>query len=70
LWNNTIGYLEGTNIDRIKDYGGRAKRGVLLTGAPRQRQDDGLPLDLGSVPAAALGVSPGHARQLSPGPGT
>jgi cell division protease FtsH len=34
LWKNTIGYLEGTNLDRIKAYGGRAKRGVLLTGAP------------------------------------
>lgn len=34
LWKNTIGYLEGTNVDRIKAYGGRAKRGVLLTGAP------------------------------------
>jgi cell division protease FtsH len=34
LWNNTIGYLEGTNLERIKTYGGRAKRGVLLTGAP------------------------------------
>lgn len=34
LWSNTIGYLEGTNLDRIKAYGGRAKRGVLLTGSP------------------------------------
>ncbi len=34
LWKNTIGYLVGTNVDRIKAYGGRAKRGVLLTGAP------------------------------------
>ncbi len=34
LWKNTIGYLEGTNIEQIKAYGGRAKRGVLLTGAP------------------------------------
>jgi cell division protease FtsH len=34
LWQNTIGYLEGTNLERIKAYGGRAKRGVLLTGAP------------------------------------
>src|SRR5262245_31425689 len=34
LWQNTIGYLEGKNLDRIKVYGGRAKRGVLLTGAP------------------------------------
>jgi hypothetical protein len=34
LWQNTIGYLEGSNLERIKQYGGRAKRGVLLTGAP------------------------------------
>jgi hypothetical protein len=34
LWKNTIGYLEGTNLERIRVYGGRAKRGVLLTGAP------------------------------------
>jgi hypothetical protein len=34
LWKNTIGYLEGSNLERIKEYGGRAKRGVLLTGAP------------------------------------
>jgi cell division protease FtsH len=34
LWKNTVGYLEGPNLGRIKAYGGRAKRGVLLTGAP------------------------------------
>jgi hypothetical protein len=34
LWKNTIGYLESDNLERIKAYGGRAKRGVLLTGAP------------------------------------
>jgi hypothetical protein len=34
LWKNTIGYLEGPNLKRIKEYGGRARRGVLLTGAP------------------------------------
>src|SRR5262245_1590116 len=34
LWRNTIGYLESANLERIKAYGGRAKRGVLLTGAP------------------------------------
>jgi cell division protease FtsH len=34
LWKNTIGYLEGPNLDRIRSYGGRAKRGVLLTGTP------------------------------------
>lgn len=34
LWQNTIGYLDSKNLERIKAYGGRAKRGVLLTGAP------------------------------------
>jgi hypothetical protein len=34
LWKNTIGYLEGENLQRIRRYGGRAKRGVLLTGSP------------------------------------
>lgn len=34
LWKNTIGYLETANLEKIKTYGGRAKRGVLLTGAP------------------------------------
>jgi cell division protease FtsH len=34
LWNNTIGYLEGGNLERIRSYGGRARRGLLLTGAP------------------------------------
>jgi hypothetical protein len=34
LWKNTIGYLEGPSLKRVKAYGGRAKRGVLLTGAP------------------------------------
>jgi hypothetical protein len=34
LWKNTIGYLEGPNLERIRGYGGRARRGVLLTGAP------------------------------------
>jgi hypothetical protein len=34
LWKNTIGYLEGDNLARVKAYGGRARRGVLLTGAP------------------------------------
>jgi hypothetical protein len=34
LWKNTIGYLEPANLRRIKEYGGRAKRGVLLTGSP------------------------------------
>src|SRR5438874_9700669 len=34
LWKNTIGYLEAPNLNRIKAYGGRPRRGVLLTGAP------------------------------------
>jgi hypothetical protein len=34
LWKNTIGYLDGPNLNRIRAYGGRAKRGVLLTGTP------------------------------------
>jgi cell division protease FtsH len=34
LWQNTIGYLEPDNLKRIKAYGGRPKRGVLLTGPP------------------------------------
>src|SRR5262249_46510837 len=34
LWKNTIGYLEPANLRRIKEFGGRAKRGVLLMGPP------------------------------------
>jgi hypothetical protein len=34
LWKNTIGYLVPVNLRRIKLYGGRAKRGVLLMGPP------------------------------------
>jgi cell division protease FtsH len=34
LWKNTVGYLEPANLRRIKEYGGRAKRGVLLMGPP------------------------------------
>jgi hypothetical protein len=34
LWKNTIGYLEPSNLRRIKAYGGRAKRGILLMGSP------------------------------------
>jgi hypothetical protein len=34
LWKNTIAYLDRANLQRIKAYGGRARRGVLLTGAP------------------------------------
>lgn len=34
LWQNTIGYLEPANLRRIQQYGGRAKRGILLMGQP------------------------------------
>ena len=34
LWQNTIGYLDRANLRRIKAFGGRAKRGVLLMGPP------------------------------------
>lgn len=34
LWQNTIDYLDPKNLRRITEYGGRAKRGVLLMGAP------------------------------------
>src|SRR5439155_10343759 len=34
LWQNTIGYLESANLRRIRGYGGRARRGLLLTGEP------------------------------------
>jgi len=34
LWQNTIGYLDPSNLRRIKKYGGRPKRGVLLMGPP------------------------------------
>jgi hypothetical protein len=34
LWNNTIGYLDQANLSRIRAYGGRPRRGVLLTGSP------------------------------------
>src|SRR6516162_5224758 len=34
LWRNTIGYLDRANLQRIKKFGGRARRGVLLTGPP------------------------------------
>jgi hypothetical protein len=34
LWQNTIGYLEPRNLKQIKEYGGRAKRGLLLVGPP------------------------------------
>ena len=34
LWRNTIGFLDPANLRRIKDLGGRAKRGLLLSGPP------------------------------------
>jgi hypothetical protein len=34
LWKNTIAYLEPRNLRRLKAFGGRPRRGVLLTGAP------------------------------------
>ena len=34
LWQNTIGYLDRSNLSKIKAFGGRAKRGVLLMGPP------------------------------------
>lgn len=34
LRQNTLGYLDRNNLKRIKDLGGRAKRGLLLTGPP------------------------------------
>lgn len=34
LWQNSIQFLEPDNLKRIKEYGGRAKRGLLLTGPP------------------------------------
>jgi hypothetical protein len=34
LWRNTIGYLDRANLGRITQYGGRARRGVLLSGPP------------------------------------
>lgn len=34
LRQNTIGYLDRQNLERIKELGGRPKRGLLLTGPP------------------------------------
>ena len=34
LRQNTLGYLDRDNLRRIKELGGRAKRGLLLTGPP------------------------------------
>lgn len=34
LWQNTIGFLSSANVTRLKAYGVRARRGILLMGAP------------------------------------
>ena len=34
LWKNSVGYLERDNLCRIKEFGGRPQRGILLTGPP------------------------------------
>jgi len=34
LWRNTIGFLSDRNINTIKKYGGRARRGLILSGSP------------------------------------
>ena len=34
LWQNTVGFLQPDHLKRIKEYGGRPKRGLLLTGPP------------------------------------
>jgi cell division protease FtsH len=34
LWQNTVGYLERGNLQRIRGYGGRPRRGLLLAGPP------------------------------------
>lgn len=34
LWQNTVGYLDTSNLNRIRRYGGRPRRGVLLMGPP------------------------------------
>ena len=34
LRQNTLGYLDRNNLKRIKELGGRPKRGLLLTGPP------------------------------------
>jgi hypothetical protein len=34
LWNNSIAYLDRDNLRRIQEFGGRAQRGILLTGPP------------------------------------
>lgn len=34
LWQNTVQFLDPANLRRIRQYGGRAKRGLLLTGPP------------------------------------
>jgi hypothetical protein len=34
LWQNTVGFLDPRNQERVRAYGGRPKRGLLLTGPP------------------------------------
>lgn len=34
LWQNTVGFLDPKNLKLIREYGGRPKRGLLLTGSP------------------------------------
>jgi hypothetical protein len=34
LWDNSIAYLERTNLRKIRSYRGRPRRGLLLTGPP------------------------------------
>jgi hypothetical protein len=34
LWQNTIGFLKAKNLTLLRRLGGRAKRGILLTGPP------------------------------------
>jgi cell division protease FtsH len=34
LWDNTVGFLESERLRRLQQYGGRTRRGVLLSGPP------------------------------------
>ena len=34
LWQNTVGFLQPDHLKRIRQFGGRPKRGLLLTGPP------------------------------------
>ena len=64
---NTLGYLDRRNLKRIKDLGGRAKRGLLADRPAGQRQDQRLPLAAGGMPSARAGASDRLAGRL---PGT